>query len=80
MSDNIEKKRKNQLWEGKLSQKGHRKKEKVRKSSVGALKCYKKWVTHDHESVNYLFHDMEARGLMNNLLVSTLGVVLTTNH
>ena len=46
------KKRKNQLWEGKRSQKGHRKK-KVREPSVGALKCYKKWATHDHESVNH---------------------------
>ena len=46
------KKRKNQLWEGKQSQKGKRKK-KARESSVGALKCYKKWVTHDHESVNH---------------------------
>ena len=54
MSENIEKSvRINFGRVSKQSQKGQRKK-KVRESSVGALKCYKKWVTHDHESVNHL--------------------------
>ena len=52
------KKDKNQLLEGKRSQKGQRKKKKQRiKYWCGwgtrkRLKCYKKWVKHDHESVN----------------------------
>ena len=53
MSENIEKSvRINFGRVSKQSQKGQRKK-KVRESSVGALKCYKKWVTHGHESVNH---------------------------
>ena len=54
MAENIEDRGKNQLWEGKGSQKGQRKKEKYSKRiKCLRLKCYKKWVTHDHESVNH---------------------------
>ena len=50
---------KHQLWEGKRSQNDQRKKNIQRiKYDAGQIKekrltCYKTWVTHDHESVNY---------------------------
>ena len=52
MSENIEKKLRINF--GRLSEaRKAKERKKVRESSVGALKCYKKWVTHDHESVNH---------------------------
>ena len=52
MSENIEQRRKNQLWEGKLSQKGQRK-GKSQKIKCWRFEMLQKWVTHDHESVNH---------------------------
>ena len=51
MAENIEDRGKNQLWEGKGSQKGQGK--KSQRIECWRLKCYKKWVTRDHESVNH---------------------------
>ena len=51
MSENIEKSVRINFGRVSEARKAKERK-KVRESSVGALKCYKKWVTHDHESVN----------------------------
>ena len=52
MSENIEKSVRINF--GKVSEaRKAKERKKVRESSVGALKYYKKWVTHDHESVNH---------------------------
>ena len=51
MSENIERSVRINFGRASKARKAKVRK-KVRESSVDALKCYKKWVTHDHESVD----------------------------
>ena len=51
MSENIEKSVRINF--GRVSEARKAKERKKGESNVGALKYYKKWVTHDHKSVNH---------------------------
>ena len=52
MSENIEKSVRINFGRVREARKA-KERTKVRETIVGTLKCYKKWVTHDHENVDH---------------------------